>query len=76
MKAYILITTQTSQVKQALASVREISQVKAADPVTGPFDIIALIEGADMKEIGDIVVNEVQKAPGISRTLTCLVVED
>ncbi len=76
MKAYVLITTQTSQVNQALASVREISQVKEADAVTGPFDIIALVEGADMKEIGDIVVNEVQKAPGISRTLTCLVVED
>lgn len=76
MKAYVLITTKTSQVNQALASVREISKVKEADAVTGPFDIIALVKGADMKEIGDIVVNEVQKIPGISRTLTCLAVED
>ncbi len=75
MQAYILITTQASQVKSALEALRKISGVKRVDAVTGPFDLVAFVEGKDMKTIGELVVSEIQDVPGVARTITCLVVD-
>ncbi|MSP78513.1 MAG: Lrp/AsnC family transcriptional regulator [Dehalococcoidia bacterium] len=47
--------------------------VKAADVVTGPYDIIAVAEMADLNAIGDLVTGGVQHIPGVYRTLTCVV---
>lgn len=76
MLAYILVTARSSKVKEALNELASFKAVKSAHAVTGPFDIILLIEGAGIKEIGQIVVEEIQKVDGVERTLTCLVVED
>jgi DNA-binding Lrp family transcriptional regulator len=75
MQAYVLITAQVSQVKEALQGLKKIKGVKKVDAVTGPYDIIALVEGENMNVIGEMVVSEIQNVPGVSRTLTCLIVE-
>lgn len=75
MQAYVLITAQVSQVKETLQGLRKIKGVKKVDAVTGPYDIIALVEGENMNAIGELVVSEIQNVPGVSRTLTCLIVE-
>jgi DNA-binding Lrp family transcriptional regulator len=75
MQAYVLITAQVSQVKEALQGLKQIEGVKKVDAVTGPYDIIALVEGENMNVIGEMVVSKIQNVPGVSRTLTCLVVE-
>jgi DNA-binding Lrp family transcriptional regulator len=76
MLAYILVTARSSKVKEALSELNRLSAVKSAYAVTGPFDIILLIEEASIKDIGRVVVEEIQKIEGVERTLTCLVVED
>ncbi len=76
MLAYILVTARSSKVKQALEELVKIPAVKLAHAVTGPFDIILQLEGASIKEVGQIVVDQVQKVEGVERTLTCLAVED
>ncbi len=75
MQAYVLITAQVSQVKEALRGLKQIEGVKKVDTVTGPYDIIALVEGENMNVIGEMVVSKIQNVPGVSRTLTCLIVE-
>jgi DNA-binding Lrp family transcriptional regulator len=75
MQAYVLITAQVSQVKEALQGLKQIEGVKKVDAVTGPYDIIALVEGENMNVIGEMVVSKIQNVPGVSRTLTCLIVE-
>ncbi len=76
MLAYILVTARSSKIKETRDKLSHLPAVKSAHAVTGPFDIILLIEAAGIKEIGQVVVEEIQKVEGVERTLTCLVVED
>jgi DNA-binding Lrp family transcriptional regulator len=48
--------------------------VNAADPVTGPYDIIVTIETTDPRDIGRLVMNEIHGIAGIKRTITCLAI--
>jgi DNA-binding Lrp family transcriptional regulator len=71
-KAYVLIETAvnyTRDVSSALSLIKEVTQV---DPVTGPYDIIVVLETSNLDDIGDLVANHIHKIPGISRTVTCL----
>ena len=71
-KAYVLIETAvnyTHDVSSALSLIKEVTQV---DPVTGPYDIIVVLETSNLDDIGDLVANRIHKIPGISRTVTCL----
>ena len=46
----------------------------AADDVTGPYDVVAKAEAETIDELGRMVVCKVQMIDGITRTLTCPVV--
>lgn len=46
--------------------------MKAADTVTGPFDIIAVAEAGDLTTIGDLISDGMRGIPGIVKTITCL----
>ena len=48
--------------------------MKFAEPVTGPYDVIAVVEGESLSEIGDLVTGEVQALSGLSRTVACLAI--
>jgi len=71
-KAFILIETAAGRTKEIISSLKQIEGVKSADMVTGPYDIIAIIEGESMTDIGDLVTGKIYSVPGISRTVTCL----
>ena len=71
-KAFILIETAAGRTKEIVSSLKQIEGVKSADMVTGPYDIIAIIEGESMTDIGDLVTGKIYSVPGISRTVTCL----
>ncbi len=73
-KAYVLIATAGGRTGQVLAAIRSRPGVTAADAVTGPYDIIAVVEGQDLNEIGRIVLDRVHAVEGITRTTTCPVV--
>ena len=71
-KAFILIETAAGRTKEIISSLKQIEGVKSADMVTGPYDIIAIVEGESMTDIGDLVTGKIYSVPGISRTVTCL----
>jgi DNA-binding Lrp family transcriptional regulator len=54
--------------------VRKIPGVQAADDVTGPYDVIIKVSADDVDQLGKLVVARVQAVEGITRTLTCAVV--
>ena len=54
--------------------IRRIAGVVVADDVTGPYDVIARVEADSIDELGRLVVSQVQLIEGITRTLTCPVV--
>jgi len=46
--------------------------VKSVDTVTGPYDIVAVIEGKSLNDVGDLVTGKIHLIAGITRTVTCL----
>jgi len=48
--------------------------IKSVDTVTGPYDVIAIVEVDTLNEVGDIVTQHIHPIAGITRTVTCLVV--
>jgi DNA-binding Lrp family transcriptional regulator len=74
MIAYILIQTEVGVAGQVAAEVAGAKGVRSADGVTGPYDVIARAEAADLDELGKLVVGQIQSVTGVTRTLTCPVV--
>ncbi|SOD64569.1 transcriptional regulator, AsnC family [Streptomyces zhaozhouensis] len=74
VQAYILIQTEVGKASTVADVISRISGVVRAEDVTGPYDVIARAEAATVDELGRLVVAEVQRVPGITRTLTCPVV--
>ena len=73
-RAYILIEARVGKVTEVAARVRQLDGVKSVDPVTGPYDIIAVVEVESLNEIGNLIINKIQLVGGISRTVTCLTI--
>ncbi len=72
--AYVLIQTEVGKAASVARQIGEIAGVVAADDVTGPYDVIARVEASSVDELGRLVVSQVQLIEGITRTLTCPVV--
>jgi len=71
-KAFILIETVVGRTKEVDAGLKQIKGVKSVDMVTGPYDVIAVVEAETLGEIGDLVTEKIHPIDGISRTVTCL----
>jgi DNA-binding Lrp family transcriptional regulator len=72
--AYILIQTEVGKAVGVARQIRGIAGVAEAEDVTGPYDVIVRAEAKDVDELGKLVVAKVQAVDGITRTLTCPVV--
>jgi DNA-binding Lrp family transcriptional regulator len=53
---------------------KKLKGIKSVETVTGPYDVVAVVEFEALNELGDLVTQNVQIAKGIKRTVTCLVV--
>jgi DNA-binding Lrp family transcriptional regulator len=73
-KAYVLIETAVGRNKDVAAAMEQLKGIKSVDIVTGPYDIIAIIEGESLNDIGDLVTGKIHPITGISRTVTCLAI--
>jgi DNA-binding Lrp family transcriptional regulator len=72
--AYVLIQTDVGKAAGVTQQVREIEGVVTAEDVTGPYDVIVRLEARSVDQLGRLVVSEVQRIEGITRTVTCPVV--
>lgn len=73
-KAFVLIETVVGKSKEVVGALRQVKGVRSADTVTGPYDVIAIIEGKALSDISDLVTSKIHPMAGISRTVTCLAV--
>lgn len=74
-QAYILIDVMVGKTKEILKALLVMEGVKSAHAVTGPHDIIALLEAENLKSLGDVVLSQIRGVKGVVRTLTCMVIE-
>lgn len=73
--AYVLVNVNAGKANAALAAVRRIKGVKQAHLVTGLHDLVAYLEAPTLKDLGAAVVSKLQKATGVNKTVTCIVVD-
>jgi DNA-binding Lrp family transcriptional regulator len=74
IKAFVLIETAVGRNKEVMTELEHIQEASSVDMVTGPYDIITVIEAETLAEIGDTVTGKIHPIDGISRTVTCLAV--
>ncbi len=74
VEAYVLIQAEVGMAEQVWGDVGKIGGVRSANVVTGPYDVIARVESANIDELGKLVVTTIQGVKGVTRTLTCPVV--
>ncbi len=73
-KAFVLIETVVGRSKEVVTALKQLEGVKSVDTVTGPYDVIAIVEGETLNDVGDLVTAKIHPIAGISRTVTCLAI--
>lgn len=73
-RAYVLLEAQAGKTEEALQKVKQINGVKEVSLVTGPYDLIIYLEADDLKMLGKLVSEKIQVIPGVTKTITCVVI--
>ncbi|MBA7485265.1 hypothetical protein ES707_20808 [subsurface metagenome] len=73
-KAFVLIETSVGKSKEVVAGLSKLKGITSVNSVTGPYDIIAILEAESLNDIGDLVTGKIHPIQGIARTVTCLAV--
>lgn len=78
VRGYVLIESEVGKAKLVRSSIRDFSyegaRVVNVDTVTGPFDVIVLLEADDLDVLGNAITEVIQQEPGVQKTTTCLAV--
>ncbi len=74
VQAYVLVQASVNRASVA-REIREIEGVERAEDLSGPYDVIVMVAAPDMDSLGDLVVSKIQTVEGITRTLTCPIVQ-
>ena len=74
VSAYVLIQTDVGKAADVTRQVRAIEGIVSAEDVTGPYDVIAMANSASVDDLGRLVVSHIQRIEGITRTVTCPVI--
>jgi DNA-binding Lrp family transcriptional regulator len=75
VSAYILIQTEVGKASHVTREIGGIKGVVQVDGVTGPYDVIARGEADDLDALAKAIVMPVQAVEGVTRTLTCPVLQ-
>lgn len=79
MKAYVLVECAVGKANEVGLGVKKLkfpdAKVVSVEAVTGPFDVIILLESDDLDKLGRAITDGIQKVDGVQRTTTCLVVK-
>ncbi len=74
MRAYVFLETKTGKAKGVAESLSGLSlksaRVLTVDTVTGPYDVIAVLEGVDMDKMGRAIAEDIQKIDGVEKTMS------
>ncbi|MFM8998706.1 MAG: Lrp/AsnC ligand binding domain-containing protein [Actinomycetota bacterium] len=75
VSAYILIQTEVGRASHVVRELSAMAGVVKVDNVTGPYDVIARGESGDLDALAKQVVMPIQSVEGVTRTLTCPVIQ-
>lgn len=75
-KAFLLIVTVPGKSNVVVAAIKQLGEdgIKSVDSVTGPYDVIVVMEGENLQEIGELVTGKINSVAGVSRVVPCLAI--
>lgn len=73
VQAYVFLQAAMGKPGAVAEALRKLPEVKSAVVVTGPYDVIALVEAEDLPALGRVITEKIQTIEGVERTLTSLV---
>ena len=74
VSAYILIQTDVGRAADVTRTLRSIEGFDEANDVTGPYDVIAKATASSVDDLGRLVVSQLQRIDGVTRTVTCPII--
>lgn len=75
IKAYILVDTSSVRTTEILAGLKSIAGVRSAEAVSGPHDIVVVVETDDLHSLGNMVLTKIRTIEGVTKTITCCCVQ-
>jgi DNA-binding Lrp family transcriptional regulator len=75
LSAYVLIETEVGKVAHVAQALGDLDGVEVAEDITGPYDVIARVQAPGLDQLGRLVVSRIQVVDGVTRTLTCTVLQ-
>ncbi|MGO8687827.1 MAG: Lrp/AsnC ligand binding domain-containing protein [Candidatus Dormibacteria bacterium] len=75
VRAYVLIGATAGKALEVARKLQGQDGIVKADAITGEYDVIAEVQAADIAAIGKLIVEKVQAADGVFKTISCLVIQ-
>ena len=72
VRAYILIEMVAGRSRELVDALEGRPQVRDVARVTGPYDIIIVLEAEDVDSISETVADQIHSRAGVLRTTTCV----
>ena len=73
-KAFILINLSAGVAQEVYSRLSKMKLVQEVQAVSGPYDMIAIVDGPTFNDIGKFVIKKIQTIPGVQSTITCNVI--
>ena len=73
-RAFVLINLAAGAAEAVLMKLQKMDFVAEVHAISGPYDMIAVVDVATFNEIGKSVLEKIQPVPGILQTITCNVI--
>lgn len=73
-KAFILIETAVGKTREVADVLNTVGGMQSVNVVTGPYDVIAVIDTPDINVMGSLVTERIHTISGVVRTVTCVAV--
>ena len=71
----MLIETEVGKVAHVAQALSDLDGVLLAEDLAGPYDVIARVQASGLDQLGRLVVSRIQVVDGVTRTLTCMVIQ-
>ena len=72
--AYVLISLAAGAARDVYSTLTKMEPIQKVDAVSGPYDMIAIVDGPTFNDIGRFVIEKIQPVPGVTDTITCNVI--
>lgn len=75
LSAYVLIESELGKVAHVAQAIADLDGVQLAEDLAGPYDVIARVEASGLDELGRLIAFRIQVLDGVTRTVTCMVLD-